>query len=285
MFDVILDALADAAKDALIIFPFLFLVYTFMEMVENARNKEKIEGALSGEYAPLFASLGGVVPECGFSVMCAKLFDGGLIAMGTLIAAFASTSDEGVIILLSEGNSAVAAGMVVVIKIVYAAFIGVIINALFKGARNKHVCAVKDDCVECGEHHGEFWDKFVLHPFFHAAKTFLYVLAVNVVLNLVLGLIGEEKVMNAVGSNYEVQPLITSLFGLIPNCASSIFLARGFIKGVVSFSGLIAGLTANSGVGMLILLKNRKNIKKSLLILLIMYLTGVVIGYITMPIG
>ena len=216
--------------------------------------------------------------------MCAKLFDGGLIAVGTLISAFASTSDEGVIILLSEGFVATA-GMLVGIKIVFAAFMGLVVNVIFKKASNKHVCPIKDDCVECGEHHGDFVDKFILHPFFHAAKTFIYVLVINVALNLVLGFIGEEKVISAMSSSAGVEPLYTALFGLIPNCASSIFLSRGFIKGVISFSGLIAGLTANSGVGMLILLRKGKNIKKNLLILAIMYFTGAIIGYITLPIG
>lgn len=281
----ILDAVFDATKDALIIFPFLFLVYTLMEMIENASNKERIEGALSGRYAPLFASLGGVIPECGFSVMCAKLFDGGLIALGTLIAAFAATSDEGVIILLSEGGTVGYAAMLVGIKIVYAAFVGLLVNAIFKNFSNKHVCPIKDDCVECGEHHGEFFDKFILHPFFHAAKTFLYVFAVNIILNVVLELIGQESVFEFISASKGLQPLFTALFGLIPNCASSIFLARGFTYGVISFSGLIAGLTANSGVGILILLKNRKSIGKSLLVMLIMYVVGALIGYITMPIG
>lgn len=285
MFEFIADVLSDALKDALVIFPFLFLVYTLMEIIESAGNKERAERALSGRYAPLFAAATGVVPECGFSVMCAKLFDGGFIALGTLIAAFAATSDEGIIILLSEGSNAAYAALLVGFKIIYAAFIGVLVNLLLKKYSNRHVCPVKDDCVECGEHHGGFFDKFVAHPFYHAAKTFLYVLAVNVVLNVILELIGEENAFEFISSAKGLQPLFTSAFGLIPNCASSIFLARGFSVGVISFSGLIAGLTANSGVGMLILLKNRKNAVRNLIIMAIMYLSGVIIGYITLPIA
>lgn len=281
---MVYDVLFDSVKDALVIFPFLFLVYTLMEMIESAGNKEKVERALSGNYAPLFAAATGVVPECGFSVMCAKLFDGGFIALGTLIAAFAATSDEGVIILLSEGDDAKYAVILIIIKIIYAAFLGVVLNIIFKDLFGKHVCPVKDDCVECGEHHGGFFDKFVAHPFYHAAKTFLYVLAVNILFNFVFALIGEENVFAFISSKKALEPLFTALFGLIPNCASSIFLARGFTYGIISFSGLIAGLTANSGVGMLLLLKNGKKLGRSLLIMLLMYISGIIIGYITLPV-
>ena len=277
----IIETVFDAVKDALVIFPFLFFVYVLMEMIEAAGNKEKIERALAGGGAPLFAALTGVIPECGFSVACAKLFDGGLITVGTLVAAFIATSDEGIVILLSAPNGVGYALLLMAIKILYAAFIGVLLNILLKNFGKKHVCPVKDDCVECGERHEKFFDKFVAHPFYHAAKTFIYVLIVNVALNLVLHFIGEENVFSFIDKNFAVEPVFTALFGLIPNCASSIFLAKGFTYGIISFSGLIAGLSANSGVGMLILLKKGKNIKQNALIMLITYAAGVLIGYIT----
>ena len=91
-------------SDTLIVFPFLFAVYMIIEIIESAENKEKIESALSGKYSPLVASAVGIVPECGFSVMCAKLYDKGLIGIGALISAFISTNDEGLIVLLSSGT-------------------------------------------------------------------------------------------------------------------------------------------------------------------------------------
>ena len=281
---MIYDVLFDSISDALIIFPFLFLVYALMEVIESAGNKERLERALSGKYAPLFAAATGVIPECGFSVMCAKLFDGKFIAFGTLIAAFTSTSDEGIIILLSEEGGVKYAGLLILFKIIYAAFIGVLLNIIFKKLSGKHVCPVKDDCIECGERHEGFFDKFIAHPFYHAAKTFFYVLAVNFILNLVFGFIGEENVFDFISSKKGVEPLFTALFGLIPNCASSIFLSRAFTYGVISFSGLISGLTANSGVGLLILLKSGKKPVRNILVILTMYIAGVIIGYITFPV-
>ena len=78
MWDVVIDALTDGVK----VLPFLFLIYVLMEVIENARNKEKIEKALSGAGAPVMASLLGVVPECGFAVATAKLYDKGYACGG-----------------------------------------------------------------------------------------------------------------------------------------------------------------------------------------------------------
>ena len=39
MWEVLLDALLDSLK----VFPFILLIYVLMEMMEGAKNKEKIE--------------------------------------------------------------------------------------------------------------------------------------------------------------------------------------------------------------------------------------------------
>ncbi len=278
-----LEVLLDALKDSLIVAPFLFLVYALMEAIESSTKKEKIEKALSGNYAPFFAALTGIVPECGFSVMCAKLFDKGLIGIGTLIAAFIATSDEGLIVLMSSGTEyAGTAGLLILWKIIFAVLFGVIFNILFKKFSNLHSCPEKDDCIECGERHEKFADKFIIHPLYHTAKTFCYLLVVNFVLNTVIYLIGEDKIFAFMNANYYVQPLITAVVGIIPNCASSIFLSQAYVGGIIGFSGLLTGLAVNSGVGLLIILRNGKNIKKSLLIVALLLLSGITLGYLAM---
>ena len=100
------EVISDALLDGLKVFPFLFLIYVIMEIIESAKSKVKIEKTLSGAAAPAAAGVLGAIPECGFSVMCAKLYDKGLIKLGTLIAAFISISDEGLIVLISSGAAA-----------------------------------------------------------------------------------------------------------------------------------------------------------------------------------
>lgn len=278
MWNVTVEALLDSVK----IFPFILLIYVIMEIIENAKNKESVERILSGPFAPAVAGALGAVPECGFAVMCAKLYDKGLIKIGTLMAAFISISDEGVIILLTGGAKWTSVLLVIGIKIVYAIAVGEAVNLLFARKDAAHVCPAKDDCIECGEHHEKGFDKYFLHPLTHALKTFVYVLLINFALGTIMFLVGEDTLTAFMNKSYAVQPLIASLVGLIPNCGSSIILAEAYTSGILGFSGLMAGLSANAGIGVLILIRNGKNLKKALLIIGLQYLFAVALGYIVM---
>ena len=78
---------------------------------------------------------------------------------------------------------------------------------------------------------------------------------------------------------------ISSLIGLIPNCASSVLLTELFLSNNISFASIIAGLSSGSGLGMVILFKENKNIKENLKILGLVYLLGVSVGIIIEIIG
>ena len=73
-------------------------------------------------------------------------------------------------------------------------------------------------------------------------------------------------------------PLITSLIGLIPNCVSSVLLTELFLKGAISFGGLIGGLLSGAGVAILVLFKVNKNKFDSLKILGLLYAVGAIFG-------
>ena len=274
-----LDVLLDAVLDSLKIFPFIFLIYVLMELIEHAKSKESIERILAGPFAPAIAGTLGAVPECGFAVMCAKLYDKGLIRTGTLIAAFLSISDEGVIILLTGGARVTDALILVGVKIVYAIIVGTLLNALLSKKDVTHICPEKDDCIECGAHNERNVDKYLLHPLWHAVKILIYVLAINFALGALIYLIGEEEITAFMDKSEYLQPIISSLIGLIPNCGSSVILAQAFNKSILSFAGLIAGLTANSGIGILILLRSKANFKKAFLIIGIQYIAALLLGY------
>lgn len=279
MLDVILDALVDGLK----VLPFLFLIYVLMELIESAKNKEKIEKALAGPAAPVVAGLTGIIPECGFAVASAKLYDKRLIKTGTLVAAFLAVSDEGLIVLISAGVSAVTVAIFAAIKAAYAIFVGEIVNFAFSKFDAEHVCPHNGDCIECGEHHEKPWDRFLLHPLFHTAKTALYVIAFNLVFGFAIHLIGENRLYAFLDNNVYFQPLFSVLVGLIPNCASSIVIAQSYVRGALGFSAMLVGLSANAGLGMLILLKDKNNVKRNVIILLILLISALAIGYAALP--
>lgn len=97
-----MEIFLDAFWDTLKLFPFLFLIYVLIEIVEHRTTLTQNQGVLQGPLAPVIGSATGLIPQCGFSVMAAKLYDKGLIRTGTVLAVFIATSDEALIIMLSD---------------------------------------------------------------------------------------------------------------------------------------------------------------------------------------
>ena len=98
MWDILLDAFLDTLK----IFPFIFVIYVLIELLEHKTTFTKDHQRLQGNLAPLMGAATGIIPQCGFSVMAAKLYDKGLIRTGTLLAVFLATSDEALINMLED---------------------------------------------------------------------------------------------------------------------------------------------------------------------------------------
>lgn len=100
---IALDVIKDTLIDSLKTLPFLFLAFLLLEALEHHAGR-RINNALrsAGKAGPLLGSLLGCIPQCGFSVFAANLYSGGVITLGTLLAVFLATSDEALIILISE---------------------------------------------------------------------------------------------------------------------------------------------------------------------------------------
>ena len=278
MWDVLLDALIDSLK----IFPFLFLIYLIMEIIENFDKENSIERLLRGKYAPLFGSAVGLVPQCGFSVMCSKLYDTGLIRTGTILAVFLSTSDEGLVVLISGGASFLNIVLLLGIKFVYAVIAGTFVNILFSKREILSDGKHDSECIECEKANSSDLDKYFLHPLIHALKIFIYVLIINVAFGLLVYFIGEDKIVDFISQKRIVQVVVAPLIGLIPNCSASVILSQSYLKDMLCFSGLIAGLTANAGIGFAIIFKNKKRIKHNLFLLFSAYILSVILGLVVL---
>jgi len=255
-------------KDCALMLPLLFLTYLLIEFIERKTSLAKNGKFLTGKTAPILGSLAGSIPQCGISVMSAKLFDKGVIGIGTLLAVFIATSDEAISILLAS-NKRLDIIPLLVIKIVLAIIIGVIFNLIFTKKREESYEELKHEsvCAHChdGVEEGKYaWVKMYIGvPFFHTLQTFLYVFAVTFIFGIFFsehGLIGEEKFTEFLASIKYAESFITSLIGLIPNCASSAIITGAYVNGAISFGGLIAGLVSNAGVGLAVLFKNTKEV-------------------------
>ena len=277
------DAILDAFLDTLKIFPFIFVIYVLIELLEHktsfTRDRERLQGGL----APLIGAATGIIPQCGFSVMAAKLYDRGLIRTGTLLAVFLATSDEALIILLSEGSRADMIVPIIVIKLIVAVGVGYGANFLLADEKLAVMPLSAEDDVHCfsggREHDGKTDIKvYLVDPLLHSLKIALYLLIVNMVLGCIIYEIGEDAISSLIIGGPYLQPFITAAIGLIPNCASSVIITQTYIDGFMTFGSCVAGLCANAGLGFVVLLKNGKKLKRNLILIAVTYLISVLVG-------
>lgn len=145
---------------------------------------------------------------------------------------------------------------------------------------NQTVIHISDGCC----HHDMtkktgFWN-FVKHPLLHTLKIFIYIFVVNAIFGLLLYYF-EKPITDFTSSLGFAQSFVTAAIGLVPNCASSVIITGMYTEGIINLSSLLAGLVSNSGIALAILFKDRKKIKRNLIILAVMYLAGVVLGIAT----
>lgn len=289
-----MDVILDALKDTAIVFPFILIIYIIIELMEQGMSAEKRRKTLQGPLAPLVGGATGLVPQCGFSVMAAKLYDSGLIRTGTILAVFLATSDEALIILLTNSaatdavvraSAAQAILPLIVIKLAVAVGVGYLVNLIVpdKGAEVRPLYGenARATSYSCGhDHSGKSALKlYFVEPLLHALQVTAFVLLVNLVLGFVMEEVGEAVSASLIGGSY-FQPFITAAVGLIPNCASSVIITQTFVKGGITFGSCVAGLCTNAGLGLVVLLKNTKKIKRNILLIVTMYAVSVLVGIV-----
>ncbi len=275
------DIIWDAVKDTLLVFPFLVIIYILIEFLEHRTTFTRNHKILQGNFAPLIGSATGLVPQCGFSVMAAKLYDRGLIRTGTVLAVFLATSDEAFIILLSSGKFAGAIMPLAVIKLLIGVLVGYSVNFILSNEKLSEVCTLEELqsnlCVN--GHDGKSDIKvFIVDPLLHSLKIAFYLLIVNLIFACIIDAVGQDKIAaSLIGGDYW-QPFITSAIGLIPNCASSVIITGAYISRGITFGSCVAGLCCNAGLGLVVLFKNTKKLKRNILLVLTMYLVSSVAG-------
>ena len=297
---VILHSLEEAVK----LLPILFLVYFLIELLEY-KNIFKFENSklLKGKASPAMGALFGSVPQCGFSVISSELYSKRKISIGALIAVFVATSDEALPLMLSNYKAIPSLLLLLAVKIVMAISIGYLAMFLyskvfkFNNSKNntpkieeKHHDEHEDHDDE-DEHHDEHihacchhdlqdslfdWK----HPLVHCLKIILYIFIFNVIFGTIIELVGEDNLISFLGSNNLLQPLLAVIIGLIPNCVSSVILTELYLAGGLTFGSIVAGLSVNAGIGIIVLMKENKNKKENLFIILSLIIPSLIFGYL-----
>ncbi len=294
VFDVLLDALIDSAK----MLPLLLVVYFVIEFLEykeiTAFENSRL---LKGRFSPLFGSLFGCVPQCGFSVISTDLYSAKKISVGALVAVYISTSDEALPILFSGmvNDPKVGVSLVILIasKIVFAVAAGYLAMWLFplvfrrtavvapqiKFGERQIKTVPTEESSGCCKHEIKTKKFNFLHPILHMLKIFAYVLAVNVIMGLIVYWVGRDNLTAFIKSAYWVQPLASVLVGLIPNCASSVLLTNVYVSGALGFGSLLAGLSVNAGIGVTVLLKKNRPMSENAFIIGFIVVCSLIAGY------
>ncbi|MCD8373017.1 MAG: arsenic efflux protein [Clostridia bacterium] len=278
-----LDTILDAFLDTLKVFPFLLIIYILIEVLEHKTSFTRDRERLQGNLAPLVGAATGLIPQCGFSVMAAKLYDSGLIRTGTILAVFLATSDEAFIILLSDGAASALLPLIAV-KLVVAVAVGYGANLILP----KEKVAVTPlngsefDTYSCGREHEGKSDLHVyfIDPLIHSLKIAFYILIINLIFGCIIQAVGEEQISQLIIGGMYFQPFISAAVGLIPNCAASVIITETYINGYMTFGSCVAGLCANAGLGFVVLFKNKAKLKRNIILFVSIYLISVVVGVV-----
>ena len=266
-----LDIFKDALIDTLKLIPFLFLSFIIMEILEHKlTNKKKL--AKLNKYGPLAGSTLGIVPQCGFGALASNLYASRVISLGTLIAIYLSTSDEMVPIMLSEHTAIDKIIFILLYKFLLGLFFGIVIDIVYhKRVSNEihHFC--EEEHCNC-KNEGIFKSSII-----HTLKIAFFIFVVNLILN---SIIDRELIASFVSNNRILSPFIMSIIGLVPNCAASVAITELYLDNIITFGTLLSGLLSSSGVGLLILFKQNKNIKENFIILFLLIIIATVCGIV-----
>ena len=275
---MLVDAVMDTTFDCLKMLPFLFVAFILIEALEHYSSDFTAKAlAKVGKAGPVVGAGAGCVPQCGFSVMAANLYAGGIISVGTLLSVFIATSDEAVLIIMSNPERIREVGVLLAAKVIIAVTAGYIIDIFFRN----QIATVKESgnlCKDCGcdEEDAGIW-KPAWH---HTIRIFIYLFIFTGILNLCIEIFGIEQLSKFLLGNTIFQPVIAAIIGLIPNCAASVILTQLYLNGAISFASVIAGLCTGAGVGLVVLFKMNRNRRENLKIVGVLFLVAVAAGMI-----
>ena len=284
----LIHCITHTLEEVLLLIPFLFIAFLIIELIEHKlSNKSKKIIEKSGKLGPLFGGLLGMIPQCGFSVVATNLYITRIVSLGTLIAIYLSTSDEMLPILISRKASISTIIGLLLIKFAIGMTSGFIIDYFVTRYKKKHKIKSKGNFDICHDEdcHCEKENLFV-SSLKHTFKTVSFIFIVTFLLHVMMEYLGEDFIKKLFLKDSLLSPFISSLVGLIPNCASSVVLTELYLSGAISLSSVIAGLLTGSGVAILVLFRGNKNLKENLFILGLVYFigafSGLIIGIIEM---
>ena len=304
--------LEHSIEDTLYLIPFLFVTYLAMEWLEHKAG-DKAEEAVrrAGAAGPVVGAVVGIVPQCGFSAAAATLWAGRVITLGTLFAAFLSTSDEMLPIFLAEQVDPMTILKIMGVKLMIGMVMGFVVDAAVRLLHRpeEHLrihelcqrdhCHCNGECDACEqnpelaydcqhdeehEHHHEH-SSILRSALKHTVQVTVFIFLITLVLDGALEVVGEDAIGAFLGSNPALSVFGSALVGLIPNCAASVVIAQLYVDGALGAGAMMAGLLVSAGVGLLVLFRTNRQVRQNLIVLAGLWATGVFWGLVIIAFG
>lgn len=265
-----MEILIDTIKDTYVMLPILCITYIILEWYERKNDHNQDIFIKLQHYGPLLGALLGIVPQCGFSVVASMLFLENKITLGTLLSVFIATSDEALPILLASPDMFDSLIAIIFSKLLLGLLVGYLVDIFYKG-RHVHINTIKEHAHE---------NNLIILALQRTFKIFGFIFIVSLLLNFVIDMIGEQALSTLLLQNTIIQPIITAIFGFIPNCVASVLLSQLYLRGSLSFASLLAGLITNAGLGLVILYRYKLDKKTFLIICAILFISAIFVGIV-----
>lgn len=291
-----MEALTDALFDTLKAMPFLLGACLLLEwLAHRAGERPKSRLKRFGRLGSLGGAIFGLVPQCGFSVAAANFYADRVITPGTLLAVFLSTSDEAIPMLMSPGGARWIAPLIAA-KVAIAVSAGLFADFALAGLwrpvwerdselRHRHLGGHvhrHDDGSEDSDddhcHHNHCDDGIFMTALKRTLRVSALIFCITLALGFALDFLGEERTASLLLRGSPLQPVAAALFGLVPSCAVSVFLADLNMQGAITFGSMVAGLSTGAGMGTLVLAQACRNRREAALLLAVLFMVGAAAG-------
>ena len=114
----------------------------------------------------------------------------------------------------------------------------------------------------------------------HTLQIFAFIVVISFALNILIAIVGEDKLGSFMTSVPALGTLLSGLIGLIPNCAASVVITQLYLEGLLTMGSMMAGLLVGSGIGLLVLFRVNEDMKENLKITTMLYVIGIACGFL-----
>ncbi len=296
--DLVEEVLSESFLHTVKMLPVLVAAFVVVETVSHRAETAWLKRGMSHPWlGPVTAAILGLLPQCGFSVATTSLFIEGLIPTGSLLASYIATSDEAIPVLMANPETLAWVLPLLGTKLVWGAVVGIAVNYGSRRTRRtrgpeRQECPQTGSGAGCADgsagsnrshSHSCVGTKgtvrdIVPHALSRALRIAAMIFVLSSLFNAAGHLFSERLSQAAVSGVGIIQPVTASFLGLIPSCATSVVLAEGFGSGLVSFPALVSGLTANAGIGLLVLIKESQDRSRTLGVIVLLILSALISG-------